>query len=954
MAGWLDKYNECDSCKAEKGKTISPRRQAVLDKANEIFNSPNNPYSIPQNVVNAGGNSNYVCIQGVCGVLSDAGIIPKDYYTNTKFAEKAPSMGFSRALADIELMQPGDIIQHMDNTNKKGVKYPSHAEIFKGINSDGDYEFYDYYDKYNGFGSIRTYTKKQLEYRFDAFKNKDNSKIQAQFFSLTPEEIKPKPLPYPFNLKKPEQEQYFNQTHAADTEYYLTDDITPTNPLEYKRSVNKNQLVDYFNDKKLDEQLRKKLKISDQDLQKSKELVYGIMDQETDFGAPDSFLRDLKYKLKGVLNSKDRSTGPAAVKLSSVSPEVRKEFGIEKARDLYDVKNAYIAALDVLNKGAKYTEGHLEGHPGLQDKSLLESGLYWYNNPSNIVNTDLENQGLIKKNAHWWQTNKDVENKIKNSPLNISEGSYPSKVIEQSKALGKHINFEDMNILPEVIVTPIKEEMEYGGEVNNNDFSISAPEGWVGSGSFNKGRDYSPAWGGQFADGGEVGDDKYVDPEHTDIHRKIDIGIDALKNVIYNNPIAGAQARIITGALSKGSDLLETAAAQFYKNQTPEQKEKLFQKYRPIDYPNFISGLARNLQPNVKPRMDDKGNYAIEEEAWRKAMQLPVKSNYIRESKYRPTSAKDPNAKYYTFHPNVIDSQKLIDYATSDAWDKNKKLSKNGREYLQMSSFAPFMKQDFIDRQSLEENQKVSDIDPLQRFQIFKGYDPKKKKNYISISDTYDFDFKPIKEVTKPYDIYDRFYYANDGSLPGAVGFMYARTQSPAPSNGPYAKKTKASAENGTEMKFYQEGLDFKPKTISEDGISLDFLDYPQKKAMELLTGKEQKPSDWIKGKGYFNRDTPRDKAILFGADVIADPLNLLPVAKLKYLKGLKGLVPDALNSVRKVYNTGRKSAQYADNTSDLISSFEQGGQLEKLDQLTNFTNYNTKQPGGWLDKYEG
>jgi hypothetical protein len=25
---------------------------------------------------------------------------------------------------------------------------------------------------------------------------------------------------------------------------------------------------------------------------------------------------------------------------------------------------------------------------------------------------------------------------------------------------------------------------------------------------------------------------------------------------------------------------------------------------------------------------------------------------------------------------------------------------------------------------------------------------------------------------------------------------------------------------------------------------------------------------------------------------------------------------------------------------------------LVKLDQLTNFTNYNTKQPGGWLDKY--
>lgn len=41
---------------------------------------------------------------------------------------------------------------------------------------------------------------------------------------------------------------------------------------------------------------------------------------------------------------------------------------------------------------------------------------------------------------------------------------------------------------------------------------------------------------------------------------------------------------------------------------------------------------------------------------------------------------------------------------------------------------------------------------------------------------------------------------AMGGALPGAVGFMYARTQDPAPSNGPYAKKTKASAQDGKEM----------------------------------------------------------------------------------------------------------------------------------------------------------
>jgi hypothetical protein len=60
------------------------------------------------------------------------------------------------------------------------------------------------------------------------------------------------------------------------------------------------------------------------------------------------------------------------------------------------------------------------------------------------------------------------------------------------------------------------------------------------------------------------------------------------------------------------------------------------------------------------------------------------------------------------------------------------------------------------------------------------------------------------------------------GSIPGAVGFSYARTQSPAPSNGKYAKKTKASAQNGQEMEYYKNGLDWKPKSISQNGDWLD------------------------------------------------------------------------------------------------------------------------------------
>lgn len=59
------------------------------------------------------------------------------------------------------------------------------------------------------------------------------------------------------------------------------------------------------------------------------------------------------------------------------------------------------------------------------------------------------------------------------------------------------------------------------------------------------------------------------------------------------------------------------------------------------------------------------------------------------------------------------------------------------------------------------------------------------------------------------------------GSFPGATGFSYARTGN-IPSEGKYAKKTMASAQNGQEMQYYQQGLDFQPKTISKNGSQLD------------------------------------------------------------------------------------------------------------------------------------
>lgn len=94
--------------------------------------------------------------------------------------------------------------------------------------------------------------------------------------------------------------------------------------------------------------------------------------------------------------------------------------------------------------------------------------------------------------------------------------------------------------------------------------------------------------------------------------------------------------------------------------------------------------------------------------------------------------------------------------------------------------------------------------------------------NYNDASVSY-----PDNFVGQGYDITGRNYspawggqFQMGGSMPGAVGFTYARTGG-IPSNGPYAKKTKASAQNGGKMTYYQNGLDFEPKSISKNGSTI-------------------------------------------------------------------------------------------------------------------------------------
>jgi len=154
------------------------------------------------------------------------------------------------------------------------------------------------------------------------------------------------------------------------------------------------------------------------------------------------------------------------------------------------------------------------------------------------------------------------------------------------------------------------------------------------------------------------------------------------------------------------------------------------------------------------------------------------------------------------------------------------------------------------------------------------------------------------------------------GSFPGATGFSYARTGD-IPSEGPYAKKTMASAQNGKEMQYYQQGLDWKPKTISRDGSII----------------KDDR-GQW---------DHPGEITEINSNDITMEgvPYDVLGISDTGDTKLMK--------PGKKYKFKGKKVTEYPMAQNGLRQ--EQKG-LQNLDNLTNFTNYNTKQPGGWLDQY--
>ncbi len=186
--------------------------------------------------------------------------------------------------------------------------------------------------------------------------------------------------------------------------------------------------------------------------------------------------------------------------------------------------------------------------------------------------------------------------------------------------------------------------------------------------------------------------------------------------------------------------------------------------------------------------------------------------------------------------------------------------------------------------------------------------------------------------------------YEEGGDVPGSLGFTYARTGD-TPSEGPYAKKTLPSAQNGQEMQYYQEGLDWKPKNISRNGGWLDAYDVPKAEDGIIQDDRGQWDHEGkvtrISGGNITMRPDP-----ITGKPLTQPLLGIADTGEEQMMYPGQDYEFEGAEYVTE-YPKGKrpKKAKNGVNQADENS-------LVQLDQLTNFTNYNKPTKGGWLDKY--
>ena len=339
----------------------------------------------------------------------------------------------------------------------------------------------------------------------------------------------------------------------------------------------------------------------------------------------------------------------------------------------------------------------------------------------------------------------------------------------------------------------------FGKADNANNSKVSMSEDFVGLSYDTKGRNYSPAWGGQFEYGGEIAQNGKLVPVSP--LQQIQQAVEPTPTVPY---------------------LQTKDPAEFYKAwiQTPEYERRLKATgYSDVPnrwHPDKLSEIEEvkkqrlNLLENIQP---------LEYDPSKRSEAFPFDVG-------GPTINVNPS-DYKTFSKQSVEAHEIAHVGTP---------TMGGNEFgIFMGSMLPLKKPVLSGVQGSKEREAAietledfehlqkpleakADLDALRFMMYDKGiYDITKGKKFTET------DFEKAKQSFEKDRVFKRLTdrmgkknfinlmniiaKADDQeeapiamggmSIPGSVGFTYARVAGAAPSKGKYAKKTMASAQNG-------------------------------------------------------------------------------------------------------------------------------------------------------------
>lgn len=409
----------------------------------------------------------------------------------------------------------------------------------------------------------------------------------------------------------------------------------------------------------------------------------------------------------------------------------------------------------------------------------------------------------------------------------------------------------------------------FGKADNANESNVSLPEGFVGLGYNTEGRNYSPAWGGQFAMGGSLpgatgmmytryeqgglipiaqnGVSEYMkkriqEEEDNSIAAQYNLPEVVVQGFRDASPFEQAGRMPQYNPLPTVPYLEKTKdPAEFFKSwiTSPEyRRRKIETDY--VEYPEYSPVTGDEIDdPHKGPLIDRamRDNFLKLEQ-----IQRPGAITYDpkRRSEYFEQGEVNVNPKDFAGDINTVKaheiahaidtnegqlSQKELDLLRSSTAGWAKKLPKNISpelwEKIQLAQHLEKPRELRADLNAIRFLMYDKDIYDIRKGEKFTKEHLERAKEKLkgnqSLERTLmvagDENLINLMNIIAKKDEELTPIAMNGASMPGSVGFTYARVAGAAPSKGKYAKKTMASAQKGKQV---QKGVDSTLENIFE------------------------------------------------------------------------------------------------------------------------------------------